>query len=60
MPKFKGLKELEAELGGLGADITITGRFAGLVEFGETVQIELPDKTFVYIPFESVRNQRVK
>jgi hypothetical protein len=54
MPRFKGIKELTDELGGLGAEITITGTLAGIVEYGQTVQLELPDKTFVYIPFESI------
>lgn len=51
------LRDREAALGGLGTEITITGKFAGLADFGKTVQLLLPDKTFIYVSYESVRNQ---
>lgn len=46
---------LEA-LGGIGAQITIPAKIAGIVDFGREVQLELPDGLLIYAPTESVRS----
>lgn len=59
MPRpAKSLKDMEAELGGVGTDITITFKFSGLVDFGKEVQLMTPDGLFFYLPTETVMKVR--
>lgn len=51
----KSLREIEQELGGVGAKITIEAKLAGIVDFGREVQLELPDGLLIYVPTESMQ-----
>lgn len=55
MAQPKSLKDIEAELGGLGAELTLNVRVAGLVDFGREVQVQLPDGLLTYLPIDSLK-----
>lgn len=56
----KSLKEMEAELGGLGTEYTITVKLAGVIDFGSEVQLELTDGLLTYIPTDSFKASAVR
>ena len=52
MSSPKGILE---SVGGIGAEVTIKARVAGIVDFGREVQLELPDGLLIYVPSESMQ-----
>jgi hypothetical protein len=49
----KSLKDIEQELGGLGTEYSLPVKFAGLVDFGKEIQLELPDGLLTYLPMDT-------
>jgi hypothetical protein len=39
----------------VGDTITIQAKLAGIVDFGQEAQLELPDGLLIYVPAESIR-----